>query len=222
MKEEVSPMPCFPWKIQMLSLVLCCTSLQLATPPGLAQTAPVTSKLYIQVLEGEGALNDVRSRDIREPIVQVEDENHKPIAGAVVIFTTPSSGASASFPNGLTSLQTVTTVEGKAIATGFKPNGIPGSYQIQVQANWNHLTTSAVINQTNTKPSSTSTQTVHASRAFPLKAVLIVATVAAAGAVAAVLATRGGSSSGTITAGTPTVGPPPTAGIRFPRQGARN
>ena len=206
----------------MMALMLCCASLQLATAPGVAQTAPVPGKLFIQVLEGEGALNDMRSRTTREPIVQVQDENHKPIAGVVIIFTTPSSGASATFSNGLTSLQTVTDAEGKAIASGFKPNGISGSYQIRVQANWNQLTTTSVINQTNTKQSSssTSTQTVHAARAFPLKAVLIVAAVAAAaGVTAGILATRGGSGP-TISAGTPTVGAP-TAGVRLPLPGTR-
>jgi hypothetical protein len=205
----------------MMSLTLCCASLQLATAPGVAQSAPVPSKLFIQVLEGEGALNDMRSRTTREPIVQVQDENHKPIAGVVIIFTTPSSGASATFSNGLTNLQTVTDVEGKAIAAGFKPNGISGSYQIRVQANWNQLTTTSVINQTNTKQSSTSTQTVHAARAFPLKAVLIVAAVAAAaGVTTGILATRGGSGP-TISAGTPTVGAPSTAGVRLPLPGTR-
>jgi hypothetical protein len=206
----------------MMALMLCCASLQLATAPGVAQSAPAPGKLFIQVLEGEGALNDMRSRTTREPIVQVQDENHKPIAGVVIIFTTPSSGASATFSNGLTSLQTVTDAEGKASAAGFKPNGISGSYQIRVQANWNQLTTTSVINQTNTKQSSTSTstQTVHAARAFPLKAVLIVAAVAAAaGVTAGILATRGGSGP-TISAGTPTVGAP-TAGVRLPLPGTR-
>lgn len=207
----------------MMALLLSCASLQLATSPGVAQSAPVPSKLFIQVLEGEGALNDMRSRTTREPIVQVQDENHKPIAGVVILFTTPSSGASATFSNGLTSLQTVTDAEGKAIAAGFKPNGVSGSYQIRVQANWNQLTTTSVINQTNTKQSSTSTSTqiVHAARAFPLKAVLIVAAVAAAaGVTAGILATRGGSGP-TITAGKPTVGAPPTAGVRLPLPGTR-
>jgi hypothetical protein len=211
----------FRLRTYMMALMLCCASLQLATAPGVAQSAPVPSKLFIQVLEGEGALNDIRSRTTREPIVQVQDENHKPIAGVVIIFTTPSSGASATFSNGLTSLQTVTDAEGKAIAAGFKPNGISGSYQIRVQANWNQLTTTSVINQTNTKQSSTSTQTVHAARAFPLKAVLIVAAVAAAaGVTAGILATRGGSGP-TISAGTPTVGAPSTAGVRLPLPGTR-
>jgi hypothetical protein len=211
----------FRLRTYMMALMLCSASLQLATAPGVAQTAPVPSKLFIQVLEGEGALNDMRSRTTREPIVQVQDENHKPIAGVVIIFTTPSSGASATFSNGLTSLQTVTDAEGKAIAAGFKPNGISGSYQIRVQANWNQLTTTSVINQTNTKQSSsTSTQTVHAARAFPLKAVLIVAAVAAAaGVTAGILATRGASGP-TISAGTPTVGAP-TAGVRLPLPGTR-
>ena len=36
----------------------------------------------IEVVEGDGAINNIRQRTAREPIVQVEDENHKPVAGA--------------------------------------------------------------------------------------------------------------------------------------------
>jgi hypothetical protein len=210
-------MRCFPFRTKIVGLVLCCATLQLTTPAGVAQSAPAPSKLFIQVLEGEGALNDVRSRTTREPIVQVQDENHKPIAGALVIFTTPSSGPSANFANGAIRLRTVTDAEGKAIATGFKPNGIAGSYQIHVQAVVNHVTAEMDINQSNTNSSSSSSSTqavAHAGRAFPLKAVLIVAAVAAAGATAGILATRGGSGT-TITAGAPTVGAPATPGFRI-------
>ena len=30
-------------------------------------------------VEGDGAINNIRQRTAREPIVQVEDENHKPV-----------------------------------------------------------------------------------------------------------------------------------------------
>src|ERR1041385_9431846 len=42
--------------------------------------------LSITIVEGEGAINNVRQRVNREPIVQVEDNNRKPVAGAVVVF----------------------------------------------------------------------------------------------------------------------------------------
>ena len=43
--------------------------------PATAQVAPM---LNLVVLEGEGATNNIRQRTARDPVVQVEDENHKP------------------------------------------------------------------------------------------------------------------------------------------------
>jgi hypothetical protein len=198
----------FPSRFRTLTAVLCLASLQLGTTSGLAQAPPpAPNRLFIQVLDGEGALNDVRGRTAREPIVQIEDENHKPIAGALVIFTVPNSGAGATFANGLTTFQTTTLADGKAIATGFKPNGVSGSYQIQVHATYGNLSSDSVINQTNVA-SPSSTPAVHAARAFPLKAIAIVAAVAAGAVAAGILATRGGQHSDTVTPGTPTVGAP--------------
>ena len=46
-----------------------------AKPAESPQAAPM---LNIVIVEGEGTLNNVKQRVNREPIVQVEDENHKP------------------------------------------------------------------------------------------------------------------------------------------------
>ena len=48
----------------------------------------------------EGAINNVRQRAARAPVVRVEEQNHKPIAGAAVAFTLPTGGASGEFSNG--------------------------------------------------------------------------------------------------------------------------
>jgi hypothetical protein len=70
----------------------------------------------------------------REPIVQVEDENHKRVAGAVVLFTLPTQGAGGAFANGVHTLTTATNGQGQAIARGFQANGAKGSYQMRVNA----------------------------------------------------------------------------------------
>jgi hypothetical protein len=196
----------FPSRFRTLTAVLCLASLQLGTIAGFAQAPAAPSRLFIQVLDGEGALNDVRGRTAREPIVQIEDENHKPIAGALVIFSTPSSGPSALFSNGLTTFQTTTLADGKAVATGFKPNGMSGSYQIHVQATSGNLSSESVINQTNVTPPSTAP--AHAARALPIKAIAIIAAVAAGAVAAGIIATRDNQHSDTVTAGPPTVGAP--------------
>jgi hypothetical protein len=176
-----------------------------------AQSPQDTPKLFINIIEGEGALNNVKQRVNREPVVQVEDENHKPIAGAAVVFFLPTSGPSGTFANGSQTLTVTTDSLGRATATGIRPNHLTGKMQIRVSASANGQSVSTMITQMNV---------VGASGGAGLSTtakVLIVVAVAAGGAVGAILATHGsststtstsGSSAITITAGSPSVGGP--------------
>src|SRR6202050_1254666 len=84
--------------------------------------------LNIVIVEGDGAINNIRQRTAREPIVQVEDENHKPVAGAAVVFALPSQGAGGTFAGGAHTLSVVTDSQGRAVAHGFHPNSVQGQY----------------------------------------------------------------------------------------------
>jgi hypothetical protein len=190
-------------KLQTATAMLCLAGLSLNN--ALAQAPAQPNRLFIQIIDGEGALNDIRSRTAREPIVQIEDENHKPIAGAVVLFTTPDSGPSAIFSNGLTSFKTTTGADGRAIGEGLKPNSDSGAFQIQVSASFGSLSSVAVINQTN--KGTTTTQPRHPSHGIPLKAIAIVGGIAGGAVVTGILLSQG-SHSDTITAGRPGVGAP--------------
>jgi hypothetical protein len=172
----------------------------------LEQDAP---KLIINIVEGEGALNNIKQRVNREPIVQVEDENHKPIAGAAVVFFLPTSGPGGVFANGSQTLTVTTDSLGRAAATGIRPNHQTGQMQIRVTASHNGLSASATITQMNVVGAN-----VGGGLSTTAK-VLIVVAVAAGAAAGAIIATRGGGSSSTsttsaitITAGTPSVGAP--------------
>ncbi|HZZ39868.1 MAG TPA: hypothetical protein VFE06_12110 [Acidobacteriaceae bacterium] len=94
-------------------------------------------------------MNNIRQRTAREPIVQVEDENHKPVAGAVVIFLLPNDGAGGTFAGGARTLTVTTDAKGQAVARGFHPNQMSGRFQIRVQASYQGRTAQATINQTN-------------------------------------------------------------------------
>jgi len=202
-----------------LALALCGS--MFATCPELHASMPEKSAgIVITILEGEGALNDIRQRTAREPIVQVQDENHRPIAGAAVVFLLPGSGPGGSFPNGALKLATVTDNDGKAVAKGLQPNNVVGPYQIQVVVTVAGQTAEATIHQQNAKASNSGDNSHSSSparpiHAVPVKWILILGGVAAAGTVAAVLATNG-SNPTVISAGPPTVGPPAVAhgGIR--------
>jgi hypothetical protein len=167
-------------------------------------------KLFINIVEGEGALNNVKQRVNREPIVQVEDENHKPIAGAAVIFFLPSSGPSGTFANGSQTLTVTTDDLGRAAAKGIKPNSLTGKMQIRVTASANGQTATAMITQMNVVGAN-----VGGGLSTTAK-VLIVVGIAAGAAAGAIIATRGGGSNNstttgtsvTITPGTPSVGAP--------------
>jgi hypothetical protein len=109
---------------------------QTLAPP--AQTVP--TQLNIVVVEGEGTINNVRQRVTHEPIVRVEDENHRPIGGAVVVFTLPTEGATGQFGNSGKTLTVMTDSQGQAVAKGLKPNLVSGKLPIYVTASYRGLT----------------------------------------------------------------------------------
>jgi hypothetical protein len=173
--------------------------------------------LNIVIVEGDGAINNIRQRTAREPIVQVEDENHKPVAGAAVVFALPGQGAGGSFAGGAHTLSVVTDSQGRAVARGFHPNTVQGQYQIHVTASNSGQTASANINQSNALLAAGAGTTAAAAGISGklIAAIVIVAAAAAAGgAYAATHSGGGGGNSSanasviTISPGTGIVGPP--------------
>jgi hypothetical protein len=115
-----------------------------------AQTMP--TEINIVVLEGEGATNNVRQRAARDPVVRVEDENHKPIAGVAVVFTLPTEGATGEFANGAKSLTIMTDSQGQATAQSLKMNPVAGKVPIHVNASYRGLTARTSITQFSVLP----------------------------------------------------------------------
>lgn len=174
--------------------------------------AQAVTGLSITIVEGEGAINNVRQRVNREPIVQVEDQNHKPVAGAVVVFLLPDSGASGTFPGGSKMLMVVTDNQGRAAARGIRPNNQSGPLQIRVTASFQGLTASSVITQTNLAGSAAAAGT---GLSVGAKWAIILGIAGGAAAAGAVIATHSGGSSNpapsppiVISPGTPSVGGP--------------
>ena len=196
----------FSWK-QMPGVFLSILLLPGVLP---AQDLPRPTQLSIVIVEGEGAVNNIRERVAREPIVQVEDENHKPVAGAVVVFLLPNLGAGASFADGANSLTVTTDQNGRAVARGLRANNNTGNYSIRVRASYNGLSASANIGMSNATAAATAAAAGITGKTI---AILLVAAAAAATGVA-VGVTRGGDGGSapsppvTVTPGTPTVGPP--------------
>ena len=171
------------------------------------------TSLQILIVEGEGAINNVRQRVNREPIVQVEDENHKPVAGAAVIFFLPNQGPGGTFASGTNSLTTTTNAQGRAVARGIRFNNQAGAMEIRVAASFAGQTASAIITQTNVLGAASSGGSV-GGMSLTTKLLIIGAIVGGGVAAGVIVANRGGGSSTsttpatTITPGTVTVGVP--------------
>ena len=166
--------------------------------------------LSITILEGDNAIVNVRQRLSREAIVQVEDENRKPIAGAAVTFFTPSNGAGAVFSNGANNITILTDAQGKAVVRGIKPNPTPGKFEIKVTATKEGFrTASAVLTQTNAAAAAAAISGTFLG--------ILIAAGAAAGIGIAVAANSGGSGTGPGTVTRPTVLTPGAAVVGPPR-----
>lgn len=170
------------------------------------QAADAVRKLNIVIVEGEGAVNNARQRVARDPIVQVEDENRKPVAGAAVVFLLPNQGAGAAFPNGARSLTVLTDSNGQAAARGLQANRLAGQYQLRVTASANGQTASASIGMSNVAAAG------GAAGLGAMKWLLIVGAIGGAAATGVALSNGGAAPAGprptVVTPGTPTVGAP--------------
>jgi hypothetical protein len=196
--------------MRYLSTFLAAVLAMPVAPLAAQDTAP---KLFLVIVEGDGAINNIRQRTAREPIVQVEDENHRPVAGAIVVFTLPSRGAGGAFSNGATTLTTTTDAKGQAVMRGFRPNNVQGNYEIRVNASSNGRTASTNISQTNAVVAGVAGA---AATGISAKLIAIIAVAAGAAAAGGYYAASHTGNNGTpppppvitITPGTGTVGPP--------------
>lgn len=202
------------WKRAFEGLTACVVSLTVfAQSMAFAHQAPATaSKLNIVIVEGDGAVNNLRQRVAREPIVQVEDENRKPVAGAVVVFLLPEQGASGSFVNGARTLTAITDNNGRAVARGFQANNSSGQYQMRVTASAQGQMASASIAMSNAALAAGAAAGIGTA-----KWLLILGAIGGAAAGAGVALSGGGNGGGqagspprgaVITPGTPSVGAP--------------
>jgi len=187
--------------------VLLAALIALPGPPAMLCQEPA-HKLNLVIVEGDGAINNIRQRTAREPIVQVEDENHRPVAGAAVIFLLPERGPGGTFADSSHTLSVVTNSQGRAAARGIQINHTQGQFTIHVTASFNGMSAATDISQTIAAGTA-------ATAGISTKLIVIVAVAAAAVAAGVYFGTHSGgggnstSSTGTtITAGTGTVGPP--------------
>ena len=182
---------------QSLAVLLCAVLARSAT------TVP-----RIEVLEGDGAINNIRLHRAKEPVVRVVDQDGHPLPNVAVTFLLPTQGAGGTFADGKTFITVMSDKDGQAVGHGLRPNGNAGQFQIRVTTSLEGQAATTNISQTNAEP---------AAGKGSSKTLLIVALVGgAAAAGAAVALGKGKSSSSTTTTntgavispGSPTFGPP--------------
>jgi hypothetical protein len=176
-----------------------------------ADAAP--KKLNIVIVEGDGAINNIQERVAREVIVQVNDENNKPVSGALVAFALPTGGPGGSFAGGTNVFSAVTDASGR-VTTSFTPNNVSGFYRVNINASFQGQTTSRSISQSNSG-SATNTGARGASKGgiSTTTTALIIAAAAAAVTVGVIATKKGDNTNSTpptigIGTGTPTLGAP--------------
>ena len=169
-----------------------------------SQEQPPSQQITVVPISGEGSVNGLRQRVHEDPAVRIEDENHKPISGAVVTFNLPVSGTSGEFSDGSKNTSIVTGADGVAAAKNVRTNDVPGRFQFLITASYRGLTARGLINQTN---QGTGGQAAKSHGGGSGKIIAILAIVGAAAGGGAYAATRGKSSSSPSGPSVPAVTP---------------
>jgi hypothetical protein len=181
-----------------------------ANPAAVAQTSnppllPVES-LRILVLQGQGEVHDIHNHVTATPVIEVRDENGRPIEGADVTFELPAVGPGGLFAGQQTTFTTKTNAQGQAAAT-FQPNVLTGRFNIKVTATAGNRMGHETIRQSNsTHPAKAESEQHGGIFKFAWWKVAVIAGVGAT--VGVILATRGGQNTVTLIPGTPTFGAP--------------
>ncbi len=153
-------------------------------------------RLQIRILEGEGALNNIKRKLAHNPQVVVMDADGRPVAGAAVVFKFPFSGPSASVQGGRT-YEGRTDGDGRIAVVGMTPNDVEGRFVIAVEATKDGSSGRTVIPQSNTMAGG---REEAGATGGNRKLWIGILALAGGGAAAGMAAMRGGNSSSGATA----------------------
>ena len=192
--------------MRVLTALIAVAAFALAQTASPQQATEGDHGLHIEVIEGQGAINNITKGTAWEPVVQVMDEKGAPVQGAVVTFVLPADGAGASFTDESKVLSIQADESGRAVAKGMRPNTVAGQFEIHVTATDKGRSGSVVITQTNAAPAQ-----VSAKKSKKGLIILLVVAGAGGGAAAALLGGKSSSSGST-----PTPPPTPTPGTVTP------
>jgi hypothetical protein len=129
------------------SQVLAVSLSVLLAAPATAQGPDVA--IQIRILAGDGGINNINNNVAVEPLIEVVDSAGKPVPKATVTLRAPASGPSVTF-FGASRVATMTTDDqGRVRVSGMLPNTQEGSFQIEVRAEFNNMSVTTAITQSN-------------------------------------------------------------------------
>lgn len=197
------------WLPPLLAVLLALPPEMYAQQPAAAAVGSVQS-LKILPLAGDHAVNDIEHHVMSPLVVQVLDQNLRPVEGAQVVFRFPIQGPGAEFPGGQSSQTARTNADGQASAVGWVANKQLGNFQVHINASMANQLGEAVITMTNANKIVEGVKEKHKSFWSSKWAKISIIAAAAGITAGVVLATRGGGGTTTVTAspGAPTVGGP--------------
>lgn len=170
--------------------------------------------LHVKAVEGDGATYAPGSRATRGVSVLVADENGRPVAGAIISFTLPTTGPSGEFVSGTRTEIVTTKGDGRASVCGMRWNRLPGPFELRVTAIKGQLRADLAVKlELSGAPSKSSAPSSIGSGNHKWLWIGLGGMAAVAGAVVAGYASKGstGSSSGSsastaaVQIGTPTI-----------------
>lgn len=196
---------------------------QQATPPTVKPMAPlpIVQNLKVLALAGNDGLNDLERHTVAPLVVQVLDQNDRPVEAADVVFRFPLKGPGATFADQKTSQTIRTNSQGQAAATNWTANNEVGTFQVHATATYGNQMGEKTISMTNVTRIIENASKTRKHKSWWSSRKFKIAVIAGGAAIAAgvVLATRGGGGSSapastappptvTITPGAPTIGGP--------------
>lgn len=159
--------------------------------PGARSSEMQTTAIRIIPLIGDNAINSIPLRTSVEPVIEVRDQNDRPIEGAEVTFELPQAGPGASFGGQSNTFTTRTNSQGQAAAVGMRANTQAGQFRIKVTATHAGVTGQQFLTQTNSLKEVIDDEPKQGRS----KRWLWIAAIGGGAAAAVILATTGGSSS---------------------------
>ena len=110
---------------------------------------PVIKNLKLLVLAGNGEMNDLERRVMASLVVQVLDQNDRPVEGAEVVFRFPLNGPGAAFTGGKTSQTVRTTGTGEAAAVNWMANGEVATFEVHVTTTYGNEVGETTVKMSN-------------------------------------------------------------------------